>query len=254
MKTTLSLTLTLALASSLTASAQDGQATMGTSSWKCNFSYIGELIDHSANVTLPIAQEMVDNGDLITWGLMTHLFGDEWNVVFYTATPDSDSFIDTATALQTANFAAMSDEETAVFLENCTEHKDSIYSWTFGTTGGEPGDDPTIALSHWKCNFGSMGAIADLMETNVLPIGQSMVDDNDLFVYGMMMHSWGDEWNLMFYSAAQSGSDIVDAVQELNGRTLEAVGQEGFQLLVDSCTEHRDNIYSMPVFTQPRSD
>ncbi len=72
--------LAFALLFPVAAQAQDGQPTMGTSSWQCSFSYIGDLIQEMTDISLPIAQGMVDDGTIVNWGMMTHVFGDEWNV------------------------------------------------------------------------------------------------------------------------------------------------------------------------------
>ena len=246
--------LVLTLVLPLTAHAQDGPPTMGTSSWQCNFGYIGDLVQEMTDVGLPIAQSMVDDGTIVTWGLMTHIFGDEWNVMFYVATPDGTPFMETASALQVAQLEAFGEESNARFLENCTEHKDSIYTWNMATDGGEPGDEPTMALSYWKCNFGYIGELVEGVEESGLPVAQAMVDEGDLFAYGMMTHAWGDEWNVMFYTATHDESSFMQATSDLQSRQFQAMGQEMLTSFLENCSGHRDNIYSMRILTTPRAE
>ena len=125
--------LILVLVLPLTAHAQDGAPTMGISQWKCNFGYIADLVEEMREVGLPIAQEMVDDGSVFVSGMMTHTWGDEWNVMFFTATPDGMPFIDTAEELNDRQNEAFGDESGARFLENCSEHKDNIYTWQMRT-------------------------------------------------------------------------------------------------------------------------
>ena len=125
--------LVLALVLPLTAQAQDGAPTMGISQWKCNFGYIGDLVEEMNEAGLPVAQQMVDDGTIMNWGMMTHAWGDEWNVLFYVGIPDGTPFMETAAELQNRQIEAFGDESNARFLENCTEHKDNIYTWQMRT-------------------------------------------------------------------------------------------------------------------------
>ncbi|MDX1438750.1 MAG: hypothetical protein R3284_02500 [Rubricoccaceae bacterium] len=246
--------LSVALLLPLTVSAQDGYPTMGVSHWKCDFSYVGDLVQEMNDVGLPIAQEMVDDGTIVNWGMMTHLFGDEWNVLFYVATPPGAPFIERATELQSAQLGALGDESNARFVEHCTEHKDSIYTWNFSTQGGTPGDNTTMALSFWKCNFGALGSLMNAVEETGLPVAQEMVDDGDIFAWGAMTHNWGDEWNVMFYSATPDESSFMDATSELQSRQFQAYGEELINEFGASCWGHRDSIYSMRLFTSPSGE
>ena len=125
--------LALALVLPLNAQAQDGEPTMGVSHWKCNFGYIGDLVEQTREEGLPIAQEMVDDGSLFGWGMLTHAWGDEWNVVFYMHTPDGMSFTDAAEELGNRQDEAFGEESGARFLENCSGHKDNVYTWEMRT-------------------------------------------------------------------------------------------------------------------------
>ncbi len=198
----------------------------------------------------PVAQQMVDDGTLLGWGMMTHSWGDEWNVLFYLATPDGTDFMETAGELQNRQIEAFGDESNARFLENCTEHKDSIYTWRMFTTGGEGGENPTMGVSYWKCNLGYVGDLIEEMREVGLPIAQEMVDDGSLFVSGMMTHAWGDEWNVMFYTATPDGMPFIDTAEELNDRQNEAFGDESGARFLENCSEHKDNIYTWQMRTE----
>ena len=238
----------------LSVRAQDGPPTMVTSSWQCSFGYIGDLTSEMRDVALPIAQEMVDDGTIINWGMMTHYWGDEWNVMFYVAVPNGAIATEVASDLNGRQNQAFSDETNEAFLENCWQHKDSVYTWQLATSGGEPSDDINMGLSFWKCNFGFTGDLIDVVEEGGLPVAQEMVDSGDVFAWGLMTHAWGDEWNVMFYAAVNGDKDFLDVTSTLQGQQFSAYGAENNALFVENCTEHRDNIYSMAMFTQPAGE
>jgi len=163
---------------------------MGISQWKCNFGYIGDLVEETRQVSLPIAQEMVEDGTILNWGMMTHAWGDEWNVLYYVGIPDGTPFMETAGALGMAQREAFGEESKARFLENCTEHKDNIYTWQiFAAPPGEGGDNPTMGVSYWKWNFGYVGDLVEEMIEVGQPVAQQMIDDGSLFASGMMTHA-----------------------------------------------------------------
>ena len=79
-----------------------------------------------------VAQEMVEEGKFISYGILTHNWGDEWNVVdFFAIDGLDDYFANFAELLQRVNAAAQAEEgedDAPSFSEVCTEHKDNIYS------------------------------------------------------------------------------------------------------------------------------
>ncbi|HUF28930.1 MAG TPA: hypothetical protein VMM18_18255 [Gemmatimonadaceae bacterium] len=96
------------------------------SSNKCAFDAPSRLDSLNALAFYPVLDELVREGRLMGWGVLTHAWGDEWNyVVYYTAasTPAFHGAWDELVRRlrqRRPNFMA---DVTA----QCTEHKDNIY-------------------------------------------------------------------------------------------------------------------------------
>lgn len=81
--------------------------------------------------TRHVAQEMVEEGKFVSYGILSHNWGDEWNVIDYINVDGLSSFF--------ANFSEWTrrtneaveamdiPEDAPAFNEICTEHKDNIY-------------------------------------------------------------------------------------------------------------------------------
>ena len=79
----------------------------------------------------PVVQQMVGEGKFLDYGILSHNWGDEWNVVDYFVVAGIGSFFANFTDLagRIGAAAAASTDEDAPTLESCTEHKDNIYAW-----------------------------------------------------------------------------------------------------------------------------
>lgn len=81
-----------------------------------------------------VAEEMIAEGKFIDYGILTHNWGDEWNVVDYFVVDGLGSFFgnfgEFFSRVNEANEAAEAagEEELPPFNEVCQEHKDNIYS------------------------------------------------------------------------------------------------------------------------------
>lgn len=85
----------------------------------------------------PIVRQMISEGKFLDYGLLTHNWGDEWNVVDYFVISNLDGFFTNFTEmgrrLNAANEAraaapGQQEETRRPFNEICTAHKDNIYS------------------------------------------------------------------------------------------------------------------------------
>lgn len=94
---------------------------------KCALDAPARLDSLNALAFYPVLDELVRDGRLMGWGVLTHAWGDEWNYVIY------------YTAASTVAFHGAWDELVrrvrqrrpnfmADFTPACTEHKDNIYS------------------------------------------------------------------------------------------------------------------------------
>lgn len=142
--TSRSLVLTVALALlgvgllATPAQAQEEESpTVGVSYWKCDWADMEELEQIADSVAAPIYQEMVDEGEIMNWKMMTHQWGDSWNVVFSITAADTPSFLE---AFEEANRRIEERHpDLAPLSEYCTEHKDNIYTLSSSTSAPEDG-------------------------------------------------------------------------------------------------------------------
>lgn len=84
-------------------------------------------------------QELIDEGGLLDYGILTHAWGDEWNVLDYFVAEDLVSFHQ---AFETAFDRVLErapEEERGRFGELCPGHKDNIYFVVPPPSPAEPG-------------------------------------------------------------------------------------------------------------------
>ncbi len=121
----------LALASPSWSAAQQivGAGTMHLSRAKCQWGMLDEISQLTDSIYLPIAQQMVEEGLMLAWGLLEHDYGDGWNIVWYTIASDRQAMFSAREELTTRVEEQFPD---LVFLqwfgERCYEHEDAIYS------------------------------------------------------------------------------------------------------------------------------
>jgi hypothetical protein len=79
------------------------------------------------SVTGPVLDELVREGKLTGWGMLGHLWGDEWNVNVWYSAPTQRAFLDSWDELLKRT-SARHPGWYAQFVVLCSEHKDSMYS------------------------------------------------------------------------------------------------------------------------------
>ncbi len=102
------------------------------SQWICPQSVVQEISRSYDSLTVPIEQELVDEGKMFSAGMFFHRWGDEWNVNWYRIGQDNAAVF---AALQEIGRRADARHPDAPdrFAE-CTAHKDNIYFWGPRTT------------------------------------------------------------------------------------------------------------------------
>ena len=125
--------LVLALSLATTADAQ----TMVFSQNKCAPDKQDQIRRATDSLWAPIAQELVNEGRLTSFGSAYHAWGDEWNVVIWYTAPSLEAFSSGFEELvrrlnqRHPNFLPQ-------LLGWCSEHKDSIYTMGRTTTPPTP--------------------------------------------------------------------------------------------------------------------
>lgn len=120
----------LALASPMVSSAQAQDApemdTVVLNFWKCDYGAMSDLVGKANELWIPAAQELQDEGKIAYAQVMTHSWGDEWNLIFYFRTADVPAYLEAFEAwIGKLNEAEPNGTEW--FFERCKEHKDGIY-------------------------------------------------------------------------------------------------------------------------------
>ncbi len=95
------------------------------SQWICPQSAIQGISQNYDSLTVPIEQELVNEGLLEGAGMFFHRWGDEWNVNHYRAGQDRDGVFE-AIAEVGRRFNERYPDSPNRFAE-CTAHRDNIY-------------------------------------------------------------------------------------------------------------------------------
>ena len=98
------------------------------SSWKCSFDQIDEIFRSYDSLTVPIEQELVNEGIFVGAGMYRHDWGDEWNVNYYRLAQDRDAVF-AAIAEVGRRFQERHPDAGPGPLAQCMAHKDNIYFW-----------------------------------------------------------------------------------------------------------------------------
>lgn len=102
--------------------------------------------------------------------------------------------------------------------------------------------NPTIVFSQNKCDYGKLGELKKKSNEVMAPILNDLVQKGTLLNWGILEHSWGDEWNWNIYYAAK---DIPTFLQAFD--TFISEGQKKDPQFVsdlwDVCFEHKDAMY-----------
>ena len=128
MKSAVTLVLSFALLAPAAVAAQDGPlpGTVVLSFNKCDLDQVGYLARLTDSAVVPIAQELVNEGMIFNYGLMTHNWGDEWNVVYYYVAESHRAFLDFWSEF-VSRIQQRHPDLFGEFQERCSEHKDNIY-------------------------------------------------------------------------------------------------------------------------------
>lgn len=136
----LALALGLAVLGPSSATAQNAQNVLVVSQNKCSYAKQEQLQHMIDSVWQPIAQELVNEGKLVSYGSAYHHWGDEWNVVQWYVAPSIPAFLTTFDEI-VKRLNQRHPTMFPFFLSACTEHKDSFL--TMGKTTLPPTTTPT---------------------------------------------------------------------------------------------------------------
>jgi hypothetical protein len=97
--------------------------------FECNMGGVGEAIGMLNGDWRTAAMELIEEGLLYDYGILSHAWGDEWNLIDYFVVEDMPAFNRAwRELLRRAQRADPEGEMMTRFTEICTRHKDNIYS------------------------------------------------------------------------------------------------------------------------------
>ncbi len=102
---------------------------------------------------------------------------------------------------------------------------------------------PTVVFSQNKCDYGKLEVIRESTASVLAPILNNLVQQGDLLNWGILEHSWGDEWNWNIYYAAKDVPTFLSAFDDLVGEAMED-DPEWMNEFWEACFEHKDAMYT----------
>ena len=187
----------------------------------------------------PIWDKLTEEGEILGYGHLTHYWGDEFNHNVYFAADNKISFFKAWDRF----FSELDipTQEMNEIQSMIKKHKDNIYIHTAFYSNGEnlPG---AVMLNQNRVNLSDQGEWVSIFREFSFPILKKMVDDGKLNRFGLMIHEWGDDWNVNVYfhnndleQFNQSWGEYFSVFSEKHPEQLNRV----IELTVD----HKDNLF-----------
>jgi hypothetical protein len=115
------------------ATQQAAPGILVVSAQKCSFTGLADMKRWMRESSAPILNELVRQGKLNSWGLLDHMWGDEWNLVIYYSARDLNTF-QSAFGEYFGQVLRKDPQALQKFETACSEHKDNIYNIVMNNT------------------------------------------------------------------------------------------------------------------------
>lgn len=110
----------------------------------------------------------------------------------------------------------------------------------------EPAVPNLVVFRYFECDLGGLGEAAQLLNGGWRSIMQDLQEEGMIMGYGILVHAWGDEWNLVDWIATEDMHGFHTAWSEAVSRANAAAGgQEERDRFVEICERHKDNMYGI---------
>jgi hypothetical protein len=215
--------------------AQDSQVKMTLSYFQCDWPETLKWVSAMDSLSLPIWQEVVDEGLLGGQGVLVHDFAGYENVIIWRA---GSSVEQIRSGLDEIGRRYQERHLDAPPL-GCGLHRDAIF--TMGpSTGTFREDDETTVVSHFKCDFAKLGDISAAIDSTLLPIAKELTDEGYFGNWGFLFHDWAGDENIVQYRSASDKESFFVANAEFNKRFAERHGDyDPFM----GCNAHKDEFF-----------
>ena len=187
----------------------------------------------------PIWNKLVDEGEILGFGHLTHSWGDEFNHNAYFVADNKISFFKAWDRF----FSELDipTQEMNEIQSMIKKHKDNIYIHTAFYSNGEnlPG---AVMLNQNRVNFSDQGEWVSIFREFGFPILKELVDEGKLNRFGLLLHEWGDDWNVNYYfhnddqdQFNQTWSEYFSIMSEKHPEQLNR--------LIELTVDHKDNLF-----------
>ena len=101
-------------------------------------------------------------------------------------------------------------------------------------------------VRYFKCPMGQSEEAVRILNEEWRAYAERQIEEGRLLDYGILVHSWGDEWNVMDYFVAEDMEGWRAAWSAMLSAMSEADPEgEMYERFSELCTEHKDNIYTV---------
>jgi hypothetical protein len=128
----------IALPSALAAQDDEAPPTLRLSFYQCDLNEIGPTMEQIESIEVPIWNELVAEGMVMSYGTFVHAWADEWNVGIYTVAESPEAIISATAAFGEAMQERHPDAD-AGLNQVCPAHRDGFY--TLGPSTGDDGEE-----------------------------------------------------------------------------------------------------------------
>ena len=191
-----------------------------------------------------IYDKMVEDGDILGWGWMSHHTGGLWRRLRWHQTDSLEGVIAATDAMAAAVEEKYGEDDEAGlgFSKACPRHVDYVWQVENGTVGAERGK---VGFSvYHRCDIGREERADEIVAEHVAPIMNKMVEDGELTSWGWQSHVIGGGFRKLQTMSAKDLPTLLKArtasIQAIYGED-DAIGEE----FVDICGPHVDYIWNL---------
>lgn len=221
--------------------------TIFMSSWQCDRATMDKVIEMAQERGMPVAQDLVNEGKLWSYGLLAHDWGDEWNYVTLLVADDMNAGLEASTEMNRRLDEKYGEDDSFNFIDHCTTHRDHIYTGAFVTQENESVKIETpysVAMSYFACPLAALDDIVTDDREVFLPAAQASVNEGHGYMAGAMTHAWADEWTYVLWRTAKDVPALLAFADDTGNRI-----EDDDPAPTIAC-RHRDNLYRMVAQTQ----
>ncbi|MEZ4699970.1 MAG: hypothetical protein R2834_06540 [Rhodothermales bacterium] len=196
------------------------------------------------SIMRPVLDAMVEEQIIMSWGILTHEWGDEWNWNWYLTTADHASFV-SAWAEFSKRIMERFPDGVPEMMQYLQAHKDNqfLVRKAFGRPLAAGEAPPRFMMSNLAMvKEVDVPAIDKLFDTAMAPALNAMLAEGLIYGWGDLRHAWGDEWNIGWYISTKDHAAFVTAWESLLARVMKD-HPEALMEAQKYALAHKDNLY-----------